>query len=419
MDEAEAMTSSAPRTAARPGAIWRRRIATAVNLVIVAMALGTVVFFVLGGGRAPSGWGTGAIELVQCVPTLAFAAVGLLIVRRQPWNAVGWICLGTGLSLALVCFSVTYALYVVEANPRALPGGATAAWLGNWGYVPAVGLFGALLPLVFPTGRLLSRRWRWAFGLGVVVIIASSTSNAIFPGPLQYSVVSVSNPYGVDGAESLDGTFALLLPCMLLAAISVVMRLRRSAGIEREQLKVFAVTTVLFSMAFVGEVFVAKVMEADRYSGLLEDVLSVGFATLPVAIGVAMLRHRLYDVDVVINRALVYGGLTATLAAAYLISVLLLQLALSPFTQGSSFAIAVSTLTVAALAKPARARIQERVDRRFFRRRYDAGQTLERFTAHMRSQVHLGDIGSELLAVVNETMQPRHAMLWLPNRRDG
>jgi hypothetical protein len=417
MDEAVAMTSVS-RTAVRPGAIWRPRVAIGVSLAVAAMVLGTLVFFVLSGGRAPSGWGTRAIELVQCLPALAFAVVGLLIVRRRPWNAVGWICLGTGLSLALVCFSITYALYVVDANSGTLSGGATAAWLGNWGYVPAVGLCGVLLPLVFPSGRLLSRRWRWVFGLGVAVILFSSTSNAIIPGPLKYSVASVSNPYGVVGAESFDGTFALLLPCMLLAAISLVLRLRRSGGIEREQVKLFAVTTVLFSMAFVGEVFITKVLEADRYSGALEDVLTVGFATLPITIGVAMLRHRLYDVDVVINRTLVYGGLTATLAAAYLISVLLLQLVLNPFTQGSSFAIAASTLTVAALARPARARIQERVDRRFFRRRYDAGQTLERFTTHMRSQVHLSEMENELLAVVNETMQPQHAELWLPKRRD-
>jgi hypothetical protein len=251
------------------------------------------------------------------------------------------------------------------------------------------------------------------------VIIFSATSNAILPGPLRYSVASVSNPYGVAGAESFDGTFALLPPCMLLAAISVVMRLRRSAGIQREQLKLFVATTVLFSMAFAGEVLIAKVLEADRYSGTFEDVLSLGFAALPVAIGIAMLRHRLYDIDVVINRTLVYGGLTATLAAAYLISVLLTQLALRPFTEGSSFAIAVSTLAVAALARPARARIQKQVDRRFFRRRYDAGRTLDLFTAHMRSQVLLDDTGGELLAVVNETMQPRHATLWLPGQESN
>jgi MFS family permease len=384
-----------------------------VAIITVAMVLAALVFSVLGGVRASSGWGTRAVMMILCVPTLAFAVVGLLIARRQPRNAVGWICLGTGMSLALVCFPVTYALYVIKANPGSLPGGATAAWIGNWGYVPAIGLFGIFLPLVFPTGRLLSPRWRWVVWIGVPATVVTAVGAAILPGPLEDSVASVINPYGVSGSEPLEAVFGLLPICMVAAAASIVIRTRRSSGTEREQLKWFAAAAIVFAAVFAVEIVANVFLDLGQSLGTLEDLLTLAFSALPVAIGIAMLRHRLYDIDVVINRTLVYGSLTATLAGVYAGSVLLLQLVLSGLTQGSGLAVAASTLAVAALFRPVRSRIQKTVDRRFFRSRYDATQTIESFGARLRDELDLDALDVELRRVVADTMQPSSVTLWL------
>jgi len=200
----------------------------------------------------------------------------------------------------------------------------------------------------------------------------------------------------------------LLMTSFVAAVVSIVLRYRAAVGVERQQLKqlVFAGSLALPIMALAVPLF--------GYDSLAVRVaLAVAFLSLPVAAGIAILRYRLYDIDVVINRALVYGALTATLAGSYLGAVLLLQLALSPMTESSSLAIAASTLAVAALFRPVRKRIQSLVDRRFFRTRYDAARTVQRFGAHLRDEVDLETLGDDLRAVVAETMQPAHVTLWL------
>jgi hypothetical protein len=227
----------------------------------------------------------------------------------------------------------------------------------------------------------------------------------------------VSNPLGLRGAsdlfDALTGFGWLFMGIgVVLAAVAMVRRLRRSRGLEREQLKWIA-----FAAGVVGVIValdeISYFANVEGLNSLRDTLLGVGLAAFPLAAGVAILRYRLYDIDVVINRAVVYASLTATLAGAYLGLVLLLQLALDSLTSGSSLAVAVSTLAVAALFRPARARIQAAVDRRFYRRKYDAARTLEDFSARLREQVDLDALGGELRAVVSDTMQPTHVSLWL------
>ena len=356
---------------------------------------------------------------------VGFAFVGALVASRQPGNAIGWLLLATGIMLALGALVDAY-LMLDDAPARGL-----SAWLSDWTWYVWLTSAGIFLPLLFPTGRPLSPRWRRVLWLGVVALLLSVLGSAFDPGRLDVdSAVPVDNPFGI-GGPAADVWPVLSRAGDVLAAIafafaagSLVVRFRRSRGVERQQLKWFAYVGLLaatgLAVAMAQVLFGAQPSE-DTEGGWLEVVGAVGWFTalgaivigIPVATGMAILRHRLYDIDVVINRTLVYGALTATLLLSYLGLVLLLQLALSPLTEDNGLAIAGSTLGVAALFRPARARIQELVDRRFYRRKYDAAQTIERFGAHLRDEVELDSLSAELRGVVAETMQPAHVSLWL------
>jgi hypothetical protein len=346
---------------------------------------------------------------------MSTAVVGAVVASRLPRNAVGWILLTMGAGLGLSVTASAYGTLGISTERGPLPADNLVAWAGNWTFIPVV--FGGVLILlhVFPDGRFLSDTWRRLAQLSAVVVLSAATVDALQPGELEAS--NVVNPLGATGWLADVVTFAggitdpAAIPTFGLAAAGLVVRFRRSRAVERQQIK-----WISFALALVA-VGLGVSAGAPEVAGDLPFLLALAaLATVPVAIGVAMLRYRLYDIDVVINRTLVYAVLTATLGTAYLGSVLLLQLLLNRFTQGSSLAIAVSTLAVATLFRPARARIQDIVDRRFFRNKYDAGQTLDRFATHMRDQVDLTDIGSDLLAVVAETVQPRHVSLWLRER---
>jgi hypothetical protein len=356
---------------------------------------------------------------------LGYAFVGALVAARQPANAIGWILLVTGIALALGAL-VDANLMLEEAFARELSG-----WLSEWTWYVWLTLAGVFLPLLFPTGRLLSPRWRPVLWLSVAALACSVLGSAFDPGRLDVdSAVPVQNPFGIGGfagdAMPVLSRLGDVLTgiAFLLAAISLVLRFRRSHGIERQQLKWFAYVGMLAATGLgiaMAQVLFGTQPGEDTEGGWLEAVGAVGWFTalfaivvgIPVATGMAILRHRLYDIDVVINRTLVYGALTATLAAAYLGGVLLLQLALSPLTEDNGLAIAGSTLAVAALFRPARARIQEQVDRSFYRRKYDAAHTIESFGARLRDEVELDSLSTELRVVVAETMQPAHVSLWL------
>jgi hypothetical protein len=351
---------------------------------------------------------------------VAFSAVGALIVVRRPGNPVGWLFAGLGVMLGGDGFAREYAVFAVVARPHALAGGGTAAWFQSWGLLTAITFGPGLLFLLFPNGRLLSPRWRialWAVALGFVLFVAGYTLQR---GPLDAPFASVDNPLGVTRSHAAawacqSAGWWLLFLSILAAATSVVLRFRRAGGIERQQIKWLATAGAALALSFIADVAVSNLPTAQAVATGLVIAALVG---IPAAAGTAVLRHGLYEIDVVINRALVYGSLTALLAGAYVGLVLLFQLVLRSIISGSGLAVALSTLAVAALFRPARIRIQGLVDRRFYRRKYDAERTLQGFTSRLRDELDLESLGSELLGVVAETMQPSHLSLRLRSAPD-
>ena len=388
------------------------RLAWSLCLLCVALLAARVVLHFLNRATtlATGGWGTANYAFILLVVILAFAFVGALISSRLPTNPIGWICLAIGLILALEAVADGYHVYALQTRPGSLPGGEYMAWLGNWTWAPALLLIGTFMVLLFPDGRLPSRRWRVVAWLSVAALISISVSYAFLPGRLD-EAPNVTNPLGIESAGSaLEFVYTwdlLLLPlCFVASALSMVLRFRRATGVVRQQIKWFAAAAVLQAMAF----FFYSVVP----SGVVEDFVALTFAGLPVAVGIAILRHRLYDIDVVINRALVYGPLTVTLAGVYLGAVVALQYLFRALTgQESQLAVVASTLAIAALFVPLRRQVQGFVDRRFYRKKYDARETLAAFSARLRNETDLDRLGDELVEVVGETVQPEHASLWL------
>jgi hypothetical protein len=389
------------------------------------LALPTLLLLANGVGSSTPGdsfglGGAGGLSFVAA--SLAFATTGALVASRVPENPIGWIFCVTGLLVGLGDLAYQYADFALFATAHSPPGGVTAAWLQNLGLPPAFGLL-ALSLLLFPDGRLPSRRWRPALWLAVVGMAFVVIGYAFRSGSLDDPFATVTNPVGISGAfEAMDAVTGLgwlfMAVGVAVAAAAMVHRLRRSSGQEHQQLKWIALAASVAGILVVADA-ASFFLSVDGISQLRIVALGLAFVGFPVAAGVAILRYRLYDIDVVINRTIVYGALTATLAATYLGSVLLLQLALGGLTSDSSLAVAGSTLAVAAIFRPARTRIQEVVDRRFYRLRYDAARTLESFGSRLRDEVALDSLSSELCIVVAETMQPAHVSVWLRTRAAG
>jgi hypothetical protein len=340
----------------------------------------------------------------------AFALVGAIVAVRRPRNPVGWF-FGAGAFLwALGVLSSGLYWHMAFGRPDPPAAADYVAWLGTWSFLPAFTLLLALVPLLFPTGAAIGPRWRVVGWTAAVAGGLATLSNAFAPGPLDTADFPwVDNPFGIEGlglGTLADVSFVAVGAAALAGLASLVVRYRRARGIERLQLRWVAAAGCLLVVGAIG----GEVASGWLGSGAGWAAILVGLLLLAIAVAVALLRYRLYDIDVVINRTLVYGALTATLAATYVGLVLLLQLLLSP---GSDLAIAGSTLAVAALFHSARTRIQAAVDRRFYRRRYDVARTLERFGARLRDEVDLDALGAELRWVVAETMQPDHVSLWI------
>jgi hypothetical protein len=344
-----------------------------------------------------------------------FAGVGAVVALRQPGNAVGWLLLAIAIAFAGIEAGEAY----VEgtANPARIAVAWSVSWATNVWFSLAI----IILPLLFPDGRLPSPRWRPVLWLGIADLVLGAGSVALTPGPLELQLTKgINNPVGVaGGVPEAVGHVDIIIGAVavVLAAVSVVVRFRRSHGVERQQLKWFALVGVLAASCLSVAVFFGSVLPSGDYDavavvGWLSGLALLGIG-LPAATGIAIFRHRLYDVDVVIRRTLVYAALTVTLGATYLGLVLLIGLAVGR----SGFAVAVSTLAVAALFRPALGRIQAVVDQRFYRRRYDAALTLEAFGTRLRDELDLETLAADLRIVVGETVQPAHVSLWLRSER--
>ena len=340
--------------------------------------------------------------------------VGAAVVRRAPRNPIGWLLCTSAVLISMGVAAQSYAQYVyIENNPDVMLG-PPAAWASQWMTVPGFTLF-AIVFLRFPNGKLLSPGWAFVERLALSGVVLGSVALAIRPGPLE-AIPFLDNPYGIDGlreigdlAETVGGAiFGLLL---LASILSLVLRFRRSSGIERQQLKWFVFPVALFPFLF------ALSQVAGRFDNTEEEfstfvIVMLGLLLIPVGMGVAMLRYRLYDIDILINRTLVYGALTLAVAGVYLALVFVLQ-ALLPLKTNSDLAVAASTLAAAALFRPLRARLQRVVDRRFYRRKYDAAVTLGDLARRLRNEVDLTTLSEDVLGVVGSTIQPIHASLWL------
>jgi hypothetical protein len=352
--------------------------------------------------------GSAVFFALVLVLVLSTSIVGGLIASREPENPIGWIFCGFSVFRALSALAAGYAEVAPHDASTGL--GRVAAWFFNWSWVSLFALVVFVL-LLFPDGRLPSRRWRAAMWSGVAGTAALTIGSALAPGPLE-DVPTATNPVTIDAAAA-DGIAlagGLLTALALMAAIaSVFVRYRAGTELARQQIKWLGVAAVLTTVCVVvGLAAVPLGAGVAGYSLILGSVVAI-----PLAVAVAMLRYRLYEVDRVISRSLTYALVTVTLGAAYAALVLAGQALFSSFAGGSNLAIAVSTLVVAALFLPVRRSAQKLVDRRFYRRRYDAQRTLDAFGARLRRELVLEELAGDLRGVVEETMHPEHVSLWL------
>jgi len=397
------------------------------------MFVATVLLLVLARtAHIPGSWEVNLTvgNLLGGAIFLIFPLVGALVASRRPRNAIGWILLADGLLWMFLGMTDYYAVYGV-ARPGSVPFPVGVAGVNNFMWVPAVGLLGTYVFLLFPDGRLPSRRWRplaWLSGTAIVLV---SILVGLTPGPLQ-NLGGVQNPFWLEGYPWVETTTYLVLPllplCILASVLSLVLRYRRSRGEQRQQIKWIAFAASVVAFLYLIAMVFAFVFPSGAWfqagSPLWLDLLGYAalssFTLVPIAIGFAVLRYRLYDIDVVINRTLVYGSLTATLVLVYVGGVVGLQRLLSPLLgESNQLAIVASTLAIAALFNPLRRRIQTLVDRRFYRKKYDARRTLEDFSARLRDETDLEQLNADLLSVIRATMQPEHVSLWLRDPKES
>ncbi len=394
----------------------------AIWSLAAALALGAILFSVLNRSADVAGeWGPVPSTIIVLV-LLGFVTLGVLVSYRRPGNAVGWIITGMGISLALSGFAQSYGVFALYTDPGSLPGGEVMAWLSSWTVIPSLFAAPALLFLLFPDGHLISRRWLMVFWLVIAATCLTVLSTALVPVLDEAPFNGIVNPFGVDTSGT---SFALvsaygwpgMAAGLLAAALAMIVRLRRSRGVERQQLKwIASAATVLplTSLMAVVSWYIGWYLAASILP-FLAPVL------IPLAAGYAVLKYRLYDIDLVINRTLVYGSLTATLALVYLGGVASIQTLFRTLTgqaEQSQLAIVVSTLAIAALFNPLRRRIQAFIDRLFYRRKYDAAKTLEVFTSRLRDETDLETLNNALVSVIRETMQPTYTSLWLRPREE-
>ena len=355
--------------------------------------------------------------LDNTLTAISYAPVGALIASRHPANLVGWLLCLFGLVISISHFGAQYAIYALLAQPDSLPAGQAMAWIVSW-LLPIITGLTVFYILLFPTGRLPSMRWRWLGWMTLAFVLVGVLLSAFSSGALMGILGPIRNPLGIEGFTNVYYKAVLYSMAPLLsvaAASSLFVRLHRAVGVERQQIKWF----VYAAAANISGTTIAYVIP-----GVIDTPLwfeRVGFAlnivtipAIPVAIGIAILRYRLYEIDHIINRTLVYALLTATLVALYFGGIVVLQRLFVVLTgEKSTLAVVASTLAIAALFNPLRRRIQAFIDRRFYRRKYDAAKTLEAFSSKLRDETNLDTLNADLVGVVRETMQPVLVSLWL------
>ena len=397
-----------------PGGGLHRILVVALAIVSAASFGATVWLTILIGG--PSDQSVAEVVALE-LAFYAYLVAGLLLVAKTPRNPLGWALTGVGLLASLGPLATSYAEYSFGTIGRRLPGATFAAWFNSWWWFPTIALVFLFVPLLFPDGTPLTPRWRWLHRLSVVVL-ATMVFGGLFNPVLKGDTYSIPNPIGVpaigDIEKSTLGTvvFIALLACTLLALLSLILRFRRSSGIERQQMKWF----LFGAAAIITLVVVEEVLAALELDHLVPDsniLFAIVVALLPVTIGIAVLKYRLYEIDRIISRTLSYGLLTAVLLALYLGAVTGLTAATAPFMRQSTRAVAAATLLAAAAFGPARRRIQSIVDRRFNRARYDAARTVDEFRGRLRDELDLSAITTNVRTAIEQTVQPSQVVVWL------
>jgi hypothetical protein len=343
---------------------------------------------------------------------VGYSTVGAVAASHRPANPVGWVLCSIGLSWGVAHLTSEYATYALLAAPGSLPAAEVAAWIYSWIWVPALG-FIVFLPLLFPTGRLPSARWRPFAWLSVLVVAGGTVLAAFSPGP--GVGLTIRNPFGIESLPDLNEQLqALMFALIFVASASLVWRLRHARGVERQQIKWVAYAGALGGAASFPTYTVLEAVDLGWLHTIGYVAALVGIAGVPTAVGIAMMRYRLYEIDILINRTLVYGALTAMLVALYFGGIVVLQRVFVLLTgEKSTLAVVASTLLIAAAFTPLRHRIQTFIDKRFYRSKYNARRTLEAFSATLRDETNLEALNNDLVSVVRETMQPAHVSLWL------
>jgi hypothetical protein len=383
----------------------------------VALLLGGIAFALVTRSTVPDlpfgGETDDGSVIANLVTLLPFSVVGAIIASRHPRNAIGWIFCSVGVTIGLNSFVGDYAEFWLASGFGMSSLGETAAWLSSWLWILLVYFPTSLLLLLFPDGRLPSPRWRpvaWGVALGTA---GGVVGNALKAGPL-VDFPQIANPYGVDGPVvwvlGVAGSI-VAAGSMVVSAVSLIVRMRRAGSEQRQQIKWLAYGGAMV----VGTIFVGGLVILWSVPVSIV-IMSVALLGLPVFTGIAIVRYRLYDIDLIINRTLVYGSLTLMLALVYFGGVTATQVLLQTLTGQQKLpqlAVVVSTLVIAGLFTPLRRRIQSFIDRRFYRKKYDAAKTLDTFSARLREETDLLTLNDELVSVVKETMQPGHVSLWL------
>ena len=386
---------SSERTFLSPRAT--RSLAWAAWGICILLIFSALTIWFLGGGNPLQH----ASVLLISIAFACFGTVGALIALQRPKNTIGWIFCLVGIGTGITDFSGAYTSFGTAHGHVLLPGSGIVSWLGDTIWPLNWGLMLVFLPLLFPNGQLLTRHWRIVSWLAAMMILLSMLISQL----AHFGPASSASSW-----SDLGSLINLLeLPLTIAALISLILRFRRARERERQQIKWLTYGTTIMATLIVGGVLLLP-----DPNGLFQLIFPVAIICLPLSIGISILRHQLYNIDVLINRTLVYATLTALLALIYFGLIFALQDLLGGIIKSNNdVVIVISTLSIAALFQPLRARIQRVIDRRFYRQKYDAARTLAAFSATLRDEVDLHQLREHLVTVVEETVQPTHVSLWL------